>query len=81
MQHWNGDLEARLRDLEEEERTLSRRRRVLHERIALYPDATGDLERREQELSAQRRDLHARIDALRASLSTARAEETRPDAG
>ena len=55
-----------LADLEEEERTISLRRRRLHDRLALYPEtATDDVRQQERELSARRRDLHAKIDALR----------------
>ena len=73
----NGDMEALLRELEAEERALSRRRKQIHDRLALFPDASGDLARQERELSEQRRELHVRIDALRAAASAIRAERTR----
>ena len=76
----NGDIEGLLRELEAEERSVSLRRQQLHERVALFPDASGELERRERELSAQRRELHARIDTLRAAVSALRAEQARPHA-
>jgi chromosome segregation ATPase len=66
--HAGGDPHARLAELEAEERSISDRRRKLHDRIAMFPDASGELERRERELSQQRRELHARIDVLRAEL-------------
>ena len=75
----NGDIEALLRELEAEERSVSLRRRQIHERIALFPDTTGELERREREISAYRRELHARIDTLRAAVSALRAESARQD--
>jgi chromosome segregation ATPase len=62
---------ALLAQLEEEERSVSSRRRKLHERIAMFPDAGGDLEGRERELSQERRELHARIDNLREELRDA----------
>jgi len=65
-----------LRELEQEERALSRRRRRLHETITFVrgggrgsgPEAEEtlfQLEREELELSATRRQLHDRIDELR----------------
>jgi len=65
------DLQALLAELEAEEKSVSVRRRKLHERIAMFPEASGELERRERELSQQRRDLHARIDNLRERLRKA----------
>jgi chromosome segregation ATPase len=62
------DPRALLAELEAEERSVSDRRRKVHERIAMFPDASGELERRERELSQQRRELHARIDTLREEL-------------
>ena len=66
--------QVELAQLEEEERSVSSRRRKLHERIAMFPDASGELERRERELSQERRELHARIDNLREELRSASAE-------
>ena len=62
------EIDALVKELEEEERALSASRRRLHDRLALSPDMNGaDLEAQERELSERRRDLHARIDRLRAS--------------
>ena len=69
------ELRSRLRQLEREEQTVSRRRTTLHTRIDFVraggyasTDPTleplADLEARERELSAQRLELHAQIDAL-----------------
>jgi chromosome segregation ATPase len=62
---------ALLAQLEEEERSVSSRRRKLHDRIATFPDASGELQRRERELSQERRELHAQIDNLREELRNA----------
>ena len=61
------DLDALLEELEAEERSLSRQRRILHDRIDLSVDDTYRDEFREQEreVSERRRELHVRIDALR----------------
>ena len=71
MTEGGSDPKALLAELEAEERSVSDRRRKLHERIAMFPDASGELERRERELSQARRDLHERIDNLRAELRNA----------
>ena len=71
MTEGSRDPKALLAELEAEERSVSDRRRKLHERIAMFPDASGELERRERELSEQRRELHARIDNLREELRNA----------
>ena len=63
------ELDARLAELEEEERAVSMRRRRLHDRLALFPDyGTGasDLAETERELSKRRSELHDEIDAVRA---------------
>jgi predicted nucleic acid-binding Zn-ribbon protein len=62
------DLDALIKQLEEEEHDLSLRRKKLHDRMALFPDdkIELDLTLREADLSQQRRDLHRRIDELRA---------------
>jgi hypothetical protein len=68
MAQTREEIDALLKELEEEERVLSASRRRLHDRIALYPDTTdADLEAKERELSQRRRELHAQIDSLRAS--------------
>jgi chromosome segregation ATPase len=74
-----SEMEELLAQLDAEERTISRRRAQLHERIALYPDTTGVLDQKEREISRQRRELHARIDALRAALSAMRDEQARAE--
>ena len=62
------EIDAQLKELEAEERSLSANRRRLHDRIALYPDVSGaDLDELERSLSQRRRELHAKIDMLRAS--------------
>ena len=69
------ELRSRLRQLEREEQTVSRRRTTLHTRIDFVrsggyasTDPTlepiADLEAMERELSTQRLELHAQIDAL-----------------
>jgi hypothetical protein len=71
IRHMSNDrnLEARIAELEQEERALSASRRRLHDRIALY--GASDLESRERELSARRKELHAEIDELRSQLGAA----------
>jgi predicted nucleic acid-binding Zn-ribbon protein len=70
-------LSSRLRQLEREEHTVSRRRTTLHTRIDFVRaggyassdptlETIADLEAMERELSTQRLELHAQIDALRA---------------
>jgi predicted nucleic acid-binding Zn-ribbon protein len=74
----NGTVSAmrQLRELEEEERRASRRRRQLHDKITFIRGGGRGigseaevllfaLETEELELSAQRKRLHARIDNLR----------------
>jgi hypothetical protein len=73
--------------LEHEERTISRRRALLHGRIDhLYLRAPLDgddvaeldrLEELERELSLDRRNLHRRIDTLRAELGLPSLQEGR----
>jgi predicted nucleic acid-binding Zn-ribbon protein len=71
-----GSAMRELRQLEEEERSVSRRRRQLHDKITFIrgggrgigPEAEAllfALETEELELSGQRKRLHARIDELR----------------
>lgn len=64
------DLEQQLRELEEEEREVSARRRRLHERLANFPNELA--EKQEQELSARRRELHAAIDEVRVKILTSK---------
>jgi hypothetical protein len=66
MAQVSEDVAKLLRELEEEERAISLRRRRVHERIAFYPEtAAEEHHQQERELSAKRRLLHARINALR----------------
>lgn len=62
------ELDALLARLEREERDLSERRRKLHDRMALFPNADRDqdLKAQEAELSNERSELHRRIDEVRA---------------
>lgn len=73
----DGELTQLLRRLEGNERTLSRRRAVLHDRIDFVGNgvaseiyAAGDqldaLQQRERKIAEERRLLHERIDAVRA---------------
>jgi chromosome segregation ATPase len=71
----SGDLDSLLEDLEREERSVSARRRRLHDRIAIFPDETGELAQQEREISQQRRELHRRIDELREQRSRLRGAE------
>jgi len=79
----NADLDARLRQLEREEQSVSRRRTTLHTRIDFVRSggfASTDPEHEslttlletERELSENRLELHAQIDALRAERSLRR---------
>ena len=71
-----AELLSELARLEREERRLSARRHLLHERIASFP--TPQHERAEQELSRQRRGLHRQIDAVHAEIESIRAELPAP---
>ena len=73
----DGELTQQLRRCEGTEKTLSRRRSVLHDRIDFLRSgvtaeiyAAGDqlevLQARERQIAEERRLLHERIDALRA---------------
>jgi len=79
----DGELTRLLRRLEGGEKTLSRRRAVLHDRIDFVRNgvaseiyAAGDqldaLQRREREIAEERRLLHERIDTVRAERSKRR---------
>jgi len=72
------ELDARLEQLEAEERHLSLARRRLHDRIAMFPgSASGaDVELRERELSRERGELHRRIDELRARRNELRSQRS-----
>jgi hypothetical protein len=65
-----SELELQLRQLEEEERLVSARRRALHERLANFPNELAV--QQEQALSARRRELHAAIDELRIRIRTSK---------
>jgi hypothetical protein len=78
------ELEHLFRRLEAAEKTISRRRAVLHDRIDFVRGgvsseifAAGDqleaLQRREQEIAEERRVLHEQIDELRAERGRRRA--------
>ena len=80
----DGQLTQLLRRLESEEKTVSRRRAVLHDRIDFVRNgvaseiyAAGDqleaLLQREQRIAEDRRVLHERIDEIRAERSKRRA--------
>ena len=71
-----AELLSQLARLEREERQVSARRHLLHERIARFP--TPEHERSEHELSRQRRDLHRQIDAVHAEIEAIRAEIPAP---
>jgi predicted nucleic acid-binding Zn-ribbon protein len=76
-------LDARLRELEREEQSISRRRTTLHARIDFvrsggYASTDPELEllatlqETERELSEHRLEIHSQIDALRAERSRRR---------
>ena len=76
-------LDARLRELEREEQSVSRRRTTLHTRIDFLRsggfastdpehESLASLLETERELSENRLELHAQIDALRAERSLRR---------
>lgn len=67
-EHEAFEAQRLLAKLEEEEKAVSARRRKLHERMALFPDAAASREVEERELSIRRRELHRQIDELRARL-------------
>mgnify|MGYP003526590434 CR=1 FL=1 len=80
----DGELTKLLRRLEGNEKTLSLRRAVLHDRIDFLRNgvvseiyAAGDqletLQQREREIAEERRVLHERIDAVRAERGRRRA--------
>lgn len=77
MSEYNGNDLAQLR---KEERSVSARRTLLHNRIDFLraggggdPETTGELiaelERQERELSARRRELHEQIELATAELA------------
>ena len=79
----DAELDARLRQLEREERSVSRRRTTLHTRIDFVRsggfastdpehESLATLLETERELSENRLELHAQIDALRAERSLRR---------
>jgi predicted nucleic acid-binding Zn-ribbon protein len=78
-----SDRPPTLAELNEEERSISARRRRLHDRIDFLRAGGGgplenvaqllaDLEQEEREVSAYRRDLHERIELMRAEMQSAR---------
>ena len=64
------ELVRRLEALEREEAELSEQRKVLHQRMAIFPSEGHD--RAERELSERRLALHRAIDTTRIELATAR---------
>jgi predicted nucleic acid-binding Zn-ribbon protein len=79
----DAELDSRLRQLEREEQSVSRRRTTLHTRIDFvrsggFASTDPELEslatllETERELSENRLELHAQIDALRAERSLRR---------
>lgn len=71
---------ALLEQLEAEERAISRRRRKLHDRIAVFTDTSGSWEQQEREISKKRRELHRQIDELLDRVvETRRAEHSSAD--
>ncbi len=85
----DGELMRLQRHLEGDEKTLSRRRAVLHDRIDFVGSgvaseiyAAGDqldaLQQRERAIAEERRLLHGRIDAVRAEILRRRTSAT-PD--
>jgi hypothetical protein len=90
MQPDGDDRSRRLAELEERERTVSARRRRLHDRIDYArgtgaaeadPDALARLHADERAVSDERRRLHAEIDALRAELGLPPFRERRREEG
>jgi predicted nucleic acid-binding Zn-ribbon protein len=84
-----GDDARRLAMLESEERTVSSKRRRLHDRIDSLRSGTGaasddgdarllQLQEEERELSQRRRELHAEIDTLRVKLGQTPGPRERP---
>lgn len=67
------ELDKLLKQLEQEERTISKGRRRLQDQIDYFAAENGaettapeELRRRERELSDRRRELHRQIEELRA---------------
>jgi predicted nucleic acid-binding Zn-ribbon protein len=78
-----SDRPPTLAELNEEERSISARRRRLHDRIDFLRAGGGgpledvaellaSLEREEREVSAYRRELHERIELMRAEMQRSR---------
>jgi hypothetical protein len=68
--HAIRELVGKLAALEQEEAELSEQRKVLHQRMAIFPSEAHH--QTERELSAQRLALHHAIDVTRIELATAR---------
>jgi hypothetical protein len=68
--HAIQELVAKLTDLEREEAELSEQRKVLHQRMAIFPSEAHH--QNERELSEKRNALHHAIDVTRIELATAR---------
>jgi predicted transcriptional regulator len=61
-----GELRAKLEELQAEEREVSAMRVKLHERLASFANPVA--EEQERELSEKRQALHAEIDRIRGLL-------------
>ena len=73
MSLMSGDqeaLEARLEQLEQEERDVSALRKKVHDRLSSFPNE--QVMQQERELSARRRELHQEIDELRIKIRMGR---------
>jgi hypothetical protein len=68
--HAIQELLGKLAALEREEAELSEQRKVLHQRMAIFPSEAHH--QTERDLSAQRLALHHAIDVTRIELATAR---------
>jgi hypothetical protein len=68
--HAIQELLGELAALEREEAELSEQRKVLHQRMAIFPSEAHH--QTERDLSAQRLALHHAIDVTRIELATAR---------
>jgi hypothetical protein len=75
--HAIQDLVQKLAALEQEEAELSEQRKVLHQRMAIFPSEAHH--QTERDLSAHRLALHQAIDLTRIELATARLAERERD--
>jgi hypothetical protein len=75
--HTIQELVRKLAALEQEEAELSEQRKLLHQRMAIFPSEAHH--QSERDLSAQRLALHHAIDVTRIELATARLAERERD--